>query len=168
MKSVEIWPGQTGLWADGQRFLGKSPWQQSHPLKTALVGFSFHFSIRSFSIIVAKSLGIPTPVQRKVREGFLYFFKACWGDWEFSPGIWNYYEKRKGVFSTEVHHTSAISQTSIYWTANEYLGFSAHSITEGFKFSLTVSFLLSYEGDSIFLTWLHLLLPFLFHIPPLS
>lgn len=80
MESIEIWPGQTGLQADGQKFLGKSPWQQSHPLKIALVGFSFHFSISSFSIqfaIAAKSLGMPTSVHKKVRGGFLYFFKAC-------------------------------------------------------------------------------------------
>lgn len=101
MASVEIWPGQTGLWADGQKFLGKSPWQQSHPLKIALVGFSFHFSISSFSIqfvIAAKSLGIPTSVHRKVRGGFLYFFKGYWGDWEFSLGflklLWDPKEKR--------------------------------------------------------------------------
>lgn len=79
MGSMEIWSGQTGLWADGQKLLGKSPWQQSHPLKIALGGFSFHFSISSFSIqfvIAAKSLEMPASVHRKVSGGFLYFYKA--------------------------------------------------------------------------------------------
>lgn len=87
-----------GRWA---KISWKNPWQQSHPLKIALEGLSFHFSISSFSIqflIAAKSLGISTSVHRKVRGGFLYFFKPCWGDWEFSSGflklLWDPKEKR--------------------------------------------------------------------------
>lgn len=87
----------TGRWA---KISWKSPWQQSHPLKTALVGFSFCFSISCFSsqfVIAAKSLGMQTSVHGKVRGGFLYFFKACWGGWEFSPGflklLWDPKEK---------------------------------------------------------------------------
>lgn len=141
-----------GRWA---KISWKNPWQQSHPLKIALEGLSFHFSISSFSIqflIAAKSLGISTSVHRKVRGGFLYFFKPCWGDWEFSSGFLKLETpKRRGCLSTEAHHTSAVLQTSICWTANEYLFFYIHSITKGFKLSLTGSSLLSlYEGHSIF------------------
>lgn len=157
MGSIEIWPGQTGLWADGQKFLGKSPWQQSHPLKVALVGFSFHFSMSSFSIqlvIAAKSLGMSASAHRKVRGGFLYIFKACWGDWEFSPGflklLWDPKEKRV-LFYKGISYFCYIANTNLLdskWIPM----FLCPQRHKGFKFSLTGSSLLSlYEGHSTFL-----------------
>lgn len=174
MGSIEIWPGQTGLQADGQKFLGKSPWQQSHPLKIALVGFSFHFSIGSFSIqfaIAAKSLGMPTSVHRKVRGGFLYFFKACWGDWEFSPGflklLWDPKEKRV-LFYRSTSYFCYITNIDLLDSKYEtYVSLStASQRASNFLWQAPLSCLCM--KDVQFFDMLHLLLPFLFHIPTLS
>lgn len=78
---MEIQPGQTVLWTDGQKFLGKNPWQQSHDLKIVLVGFLVFILVLVLLhpefVTAARSLGILTEVWRKVTGDFLCLSKAC-------------------------------------------------------------------------------------------
>lgn len=71
---MEIRPGQTVLWTDGQKFLGKNPWQQSHDLKIVLVGFSFHFSFSSSPSRVCYCSKIIGNSDRSVEESKRSFF----------------------------------------------------------------------------------------------
>lgn len=78
---MEIQPGQTVLWTDGQKILGKNPWQQSHDLKIVLVGFLVFILVfvllHPEFVTAARSLGILTEVWRKVTGVFLCLSKAC-------------------------------------------------------------------------------------------